>query len=442
MTEPLTPERISELCLACGECCRGQVLWTAPELGANSHPDHDFQPGDHGSPLMVSHGGCGFFDQASNACTIHDQRRPKDCETFPISFYLQDRSGSKVTWTVADCPLGREVDRAFIVSAQARLRQMWANWTAEELVAYLHTPSQHKHLRACGSEPATSELTEKYRSVTHRLNVWRFPGMHAQLVGRLLHEEVSDYQKIKVLDTAFAGKCLFLDGVIQLSEKYWAHTHESIVVPALSYLLGQGMTRLDEVRALVLGGGDLGVASLLLDMGVSDVITVEIDPHVTATALKYWPDFIAPRAVEQVIYADAFEWVVHEADLSSPFDLIFCDMPNATGPAASLHSDAFLTALLPILMPDGFMVTHAESPDFQPTAHARALDTIRKSFPQASPYRVWIPPYLDCWCRVLCPHPDAPWSETLDGDIHLPDGHPYQWATPKLIASCFNWMDA
>src|SRR5688572_19389505 len=71
------------------------------------------------------------------------------------------------------------------------------------------------------------------------------------LIEEVLEDEQTGFQHIQIVRTAYFGKALLLDGIIQLTERDNAAYHEMITHPAI---LAKGDAR----RVLIVGGGDGG----------------------------------------------------------------------------------------------------------------------------------------------------------------------------------------
>ncbi|NCY15121.1 MAG: polyamine aminopropyltransferase, partial [Synechococcaceae bacterium WB8_1A_041] len=60
-----------------------------------------------------------------------------------------------------------------------------------------------------------------------------FDGVRYGLVGRVIAEQQSPFQRITVIDSERYGKGLLLDGCWMTAERQERHYHESLVHPAL-----------------------------------------------------------------------------------------------------------------------------------------------------------------------------------------------------------------
>ena len=82
----------------------------------------------------------------------------------------------------------------------------------------------------------------------------------------VVHEEISPYQKIQILDTVDFGRLLLLDGQVQLSEADDVYSTE---------LMAGGDYKGAEI--LILGGGDGALLARLLPQKPKHVTMVELD---------------------------------------------------------------------------------------------------------------------------------------------------------------------
>merc|ERR1719414_1442672 len=117
---------------------------------------------------------------------------------------------------------------------------------------------------------------------------------------------------------------LFLEDVRQISDRYEFYYHESMTFPALNMLGPKGR------RVLILGGGDGGIATYALKYStVEQVVTVEIDGNVTATAEHYFPyvssGFKDPRS--EIVRGDAIAWIQEQTG-KREFDLVVIDFTD------------------------------------------------------------------------------------------------------------------
>ena len=138
-------------------------------------------------------------------------------------------------------------------------------------------------------------------------------GVRYGLEGRVLVEEQSPFQSIKVIESERYGKGLLLDGCWMTAEHQERHYHESLVHPALC-------SAASIERVLVIGGGDGGTArECLRHSGVQHLDMVEIDgrvvelrqDHLASIGGNCWSD---PRFHLHV--GDGIAWAAEAAEAS------------------------------------------------------------------------------------------------------------------------------
>eukprot|EP00927_Polykrikos_kofoidii_P005835 TRINITY_DN12329_c0_g1_i1.p1 TRINITY_DN12329_c0_g1~~TRINITY_DN12329_c0_g1_i1.p1 ORF type:complete len:840 (+),score=156.26 TRINITY_DN12329_c0_g1_i1:60-2522(+) len=161
------------------------------------------------------------------------------------------------------------------------------------------------------------------------------------------------YQKIGIWENSCGERrCLelMLDNVRQLSDRYEAYYHEAMVFPAMNTLGDRAK------RALVLGGGDGGIASHILKFSsISHVVVAELDEEVVNISKAYFPAVAAsysdPRCT--LLLGDAIKWV-SEGGSGEIFDLIVVDFTDE--PVEGAWSETFFRNLKAMLNGDGILV--------------------------------------------------------------------------------------
>jgi spermidine synthase len=135
---------------------------------------------------------------------------------------------------------------------------------------------------------------------------------------RMTHSRQTSFQRIDVGEHPVYGRLLFLNGETQIASTDEALYTRSLIGPAMH----QGVK-----RVLILGGGDCGALREVLDYPVDEVLMVEIDEAVIATAVEHFPEVVGdsrhdPRAT--VVIGDAFAYLKDNGD----FDLIVYDLSD------------------------------------------------------------------------------------------------------------------
>ena len=141
--------------------------------------------------------------------------------------------------------------------------------------------------------------------------------------------------------------------------------------------------------ALIIGGGDGGIARELLRHPVDRVVMVEIDGEVVSLCRKHLPSlsngaFDDPRL--DLIIGDGAKFVENSDET---FDVIIIDSTDPIGPGKVLFETPFLTACRERLSPGGiWSIKKAGTPAFMPWAMKQSAS----HFARASPVRLFYAP--------------------------------------------------
>ncbi|MBP1766891.1 MAG: spermidine synthase [Candidatus Aminicenantes bacterium] len=173
---------------------------------------------------------------------------------------------------------------------------------------------------------------------------------------RLLLSEKTPYQKMEIYETSSHGRVLFLDGLVQTTEKDEFFYHEMLVQPAM-------MAHPRPREVLIIGGGDGGTLREALRHPVRNAVLVEIDERVIEACRKHFPglssSFRDKRA--EVVVGDGNRYV---RETSRRFDVILVDSSDPVGPSEVLHQKDFYAALKNRLRPGGIIAAQAGAPLF------------------------------------------------------------------------------
>lgn len=168
----------------------------------------------------------------------------------------------------------------------------------------------------------------------------------------------SDLQKISLYQHETMGKVLLLDDVIQFATQDEYILHETLAYwPYCSRKSGKGMD------VLIVGGGDLGVASRILSLqSVKNVTVVDIDPEVTRISCRYTPE-VSQHAEDdsrlKIIHENAETFIKTFSD--SSFDVVVADTTDEIGVGESLYSANFLKEIKCVLKDEGIVMRLAGS---------------------------------------------------------------------------------
>ena len=219
---------------------------------------------------------------------------------------------------------------------------------------------------------------------------------------RTLHQEVTPFQEIAVLDTAEFGRMLVLDNVIQTTIKDEFVYHEMITHVAMN-------THPNPVRVLVIGGGDGGsVREIVKHPGLEKVVACEIDGQVIAAAKEFLPEISSGYAhpKTEIIVDDGIK---HVRNNKNTYDVIVVDAPDPVGPAVGLFSQEFYRDLYESLKEDGIFVAQTESPFFFEDLIKRIYKDVSGIFPITRMFLGNVPSY-----------PGGMWTFTMGSKKHDP----------------------
>ena len=230
------------------------------------------------------------------------------------------------------------------------------------------------------------------------------PAVQASTPTRLLVDEHSGLQQVRIEHHPRFGGQLFLDGDLQISECDTAYG-----VAMVSPLLG--LSRLQ--RVAILGGGDGGVLWELirtlepLDALPADLHMIEIDARVVELSSQHLPAacgeaFGHPAA--QVVIGDAFAWIDQARDLDAVIYDLTMD-PIRAGQRRDDFVADILGRVARALRPGGVVSMqccgHGRH-DAADRAERRALlpvirDVVDRHFVERCEQDVLVPSYRDLW---------------------------------------------
>jgi spermidine synthase len=233
----------------------------------------------------------------------------------------------------------------------------------------------------------------------------------------------TDYQRIDVFDTYDYGKLLAIDGTVQMCEYDEFVYHEMITLVPLHF------TREQPKKALIIGGGDGGVAGQLNKAGVNDITNVEIDSQVVQVCERFFPGLtsIFRKPGVKLLIKDGIKYL---RETREKFDIIMVDSTDPEGPAEGLFSKKFYEDARNKLNEGGVFVTQSGSPYYQPKAIKMAFEGLSSVFKHVRPYTAFIPTY-----------PSGFWSFTIayDSDVDEPETTPFsgKYFNNDILRGCF-----
>ncbi|XP_053683675.1 spermidine synthase [Sabethes cyaneus] len=214
-----------------------------------------------------------------------------------------------------------------------------------------------------------------------------WPGQCFSLkVKKVLHEERSKYQDIKILDTYTYGTVLVLDGIIQCTERdEFAYQEMIAFLPLCCHP--------NPKKVLIVGGGDGGVArEVVKHPMVDEVHQVEIDNRVVELSKTYLPfmacGFDSPKL--KLTIGDGFEYMKQR---EGEFDVIITDSSDPIGPAESLFNESYFGLAKKALKPNGIICSQGGSFWVDKTLVKDTLNHIRKHFPVTGYALASVPSY-------------------------------------------------
>lgn len=202
---------------------------------------------------------------------------------------------------------------------------------------------------------------------------------------KVLYSEESKFQKIEVVENEYFGRILFLDGLVQTTEKDEFYYHEMLVHPAL-------YSHPSPKNVLIIGGGDGGTLKEVLRHPVESVHFVEIDEEVIEVCKKYFPWLkkeLSDLRVNLVI-EDGVKFIEKSGEF---FDVVLIDSSEPIGPSTALHEKDFYRVLKTRMKPESIVVAQMGSPFFHKEELRRKFNFLKDEFQVANLYIGPVPTY-------------------------------------------------
>jgi spermidine synthase len=209
-------------------------------------------------------------------------------------------------------------------------------------------------------------------------------------VTKVLADERSQYQHIRIFDTVANGRVMTLDDIVQITDR-----DESAYADMLTHLpmLEHGKVE----RVMIVGGGDLSIADeALKHWGVKEVVLVDIDGRVIELCKKLFGGINAKAFKDKrmtVEVADAFEYLGRKSS-KNRFDLIIADRPDPVGPGKALFGETFYDRVKGALKKGGYATFQTGVPFYQPWEITEALEELSEFFPRSGLYLTVVPTYI------------------------------------------------
>ena len=207
-------------------------------------------------------------------------------------------------------------------------------------------------------------------------------------VDRVLFEGRSENQHVAVVDNGTFGRTLYLDGVLQTSERDEFIYHEMLThLPILAH---------GDVRdILIIGGGDGGMLEeALKHRSIERATMVEIDPSVVEMCREHLPSiskdaFDDPRV--DLVFADGVDFV---KSTEKRFDVAIIDSTDPIGPGEVLFTRDFYRSAKGVLRDGGILVTQNGVPFVQGDELSRSMQALTSLFADATCYLATVPGYV------------------------------------------------
>ena len=249
-------------------------------------------------------------------------------------------------------------------------------------------------------------------------------------IKRSLFLKKSRYQEIEVIENPYFGRMLFLDGLVQTTEKDEFFYHEMLIHPAM-------VAHPNPQLILIIGGGDGGALKETLRYPIELARMVEIDPDVLAVAKQYFP-WLSPCMKDtrtEVITAEGREYLETTQD---KYDIVFVDSSEPVGPSVTLHERSFFELVKDRLTPSGIVCAQMGAPFFQTESLKRAKNDLKGVFEIVRFYLAPVPTYPGGnWCYVYLSDEVDPFAlrrePPPDLKLYNQDIHKAAYALPNYL---------
>ncbi len=242
------------------------------------------------------------------------------------------------------------------------------------------------------ARPQPQPSKPKTRKASSDVQVERLHKGYAQSmeITKVLADEKSQYQHIRIFDTVANGRVMTLDDIVQITSR-----DESAYADMLTHLpmLEHGKVK----QVMIVGGGDLSIADeALKHKNVEEVVLVDIDGRVIDLCKKLFGDVNAKAFGDKrmtIEVADAFEYLGRKSS-KNRFDLIIADRPDPVGPGKALFGETFYDRVKNALKKGGYATFQTGVPFYQPWEITEALEELAGFFPSSGLYLSVVPTYI------------------------------------------------
>jgi spermidine synthase len=297
------------------------------------------------------------------------------------------------------------------------------------------------------ARPQPQPTKPKRHKASEDLQIERLHKGYAQSmeVTKVLADEKSKFQHIRIFDTVANGRVMTLDDIVQITSR-----DESAYADMLTHLpmLEHGKVE----RVMIVGGGDLSIADeALKHKNVKEVVLVDIDGDVIRLCKKLFGDINAKAFKDKrmtVEVADAFEYLGRKSS-KNRFDLIIADRPDPVGPGKALFGETFYDRVKGALRKGGYATFQTGVPFYQPWEITEALQELARFFPKSGLYLTVVPTYIGGFMALSWASKGGEALGTPTGikraakaykkaklrcDYYNPDVHAAAFALPNWIA--------
>src|SRR6185295_7388363 len=232
----------------------------------------------------------------------------------------------------------------------------------------------------------------KARKASDDVQIERLHQGYAQSmeITKVLADEQSRFQHIRIFDTVANGRVMTLDDIVQITSR-----DESAYADMLTHLpiLEHGKVE----RVMIVGGGDLSIADeALKHKNVKEVVLVDIDDRVIELCREHFGEVNAKAFKDKrmvIEAADAFEYLGRKSS-KNRFDLIIADRPDPVGPGKALFGETFYDRVKNALRKGGYATFQTGVPFYQPWEITEALQELARFFPKSGLYLSVVPTYI------------------------------------------------
>jgi len=242
------------------------------------------------------------------------------------------------------------------------------------------------------ARPQPQPTKSKSHKASDDLQIERLHKGYAQSmeITKVLADEKSQFQHIRIFDTVANGRVMTLDDIVQITSR-----DESAYADMLTHLpmLEHGAVE----RVMIVGGGDLSIADeALKHKNVKEVVLVDIDGRVIELCKKLFGEINAKAFKDKrmtVEVADAFEYLGRKSS-KNRFDLIIADRPDPVGPGKALFGETFYDRVKGALRKGGYATFQTGVPFYQPWEITEALEELSHFFSKSGLYLTVVPTYI------------------------------------------------